>query len=53
MMDENEFFRKATLRICGDLEIEKAMSACVRYLRDFLPVDRMFLQVNEPGLGAR
>ena len=52
MIDENEFFRNATLKICGDLEIEKAMSACVRYLRAFLAVDRMFLQVNEPELGA-
>ncbi len=52
MIDENEFFRNATLRICGDLEIEKAMVACAHYLRAFLPVDQMFLQVNEPELGA-
>ncbi len=24
-MDENEFFRHATLRMCGNLEIEKTM----------------------------
>jgi len=52
MIDENEFFRNATLRICGNLEIEEAMSSCVRYLREFVPVDRMFLQVYEPELGA-
>ena len=52
MIDENEFFRNATLRICGDLEIEEAMCTCVRYMREFLPVDRMFLQVYEPDLGA-
>ena len=26
-MDKNEFFRPATLRICGNLEIEEAMQA--------------------------
>jgi len=52
MIDENEFFRNATLIICGNLEIETAMAACLRYLNRFLPVDRMFLQVNEPNLGA-
>jgi hypothetical protein len=52
MVDENDFFRNATLKICGSLEIEEAMSTCVRYLREFIPVDRMFLQVYESDLGA-
>jgi len=52
MVDDNEFFRNATLRICGNLEIEEAMCTCVRYMREFIPVDRMFLQVYEPDLGA-
>ncbi len=52
MADENEFFRNATVRICSDLKIEQAMCACVRYLRQVIPVDRMFLQVLEPDLGA-
>jgi transcriptional regulator with GAF, ATPase, and Fis domain len=52
MADDNEFFRNATLSICGNLEIEEAMCACVRAVREFLPVDRMFLQVFEPDLGS-
>ena len=52
MVDDNEFFRSATLSICGSLEIEGAMSACVRAMQRFLPVERMFLQVYEPDLGA-
>ncbi len=51
-IDDNEFFRRITLRIFGMLEIEQAMSDCVRALRELVPVDRMFLQVYEPGLGA-
>jgi transcriptional regulator with GAF, ATPase, and Fis domain len=52
VVDENKFFRGATLRICGDLAIEEAMCACSRYICDFIPVDRMFLQVYEVDLGA-
>jgi len=49
-LDENEFFRQGTLRICGDLEIEKAMFSCLRFLQQIMPVDRMALQLYEPGL---
>ena len=52
MIDDNKFFRDATLRICGTLEIEEAMSTCVRNLRESIPVDRMFLQLFEPDLGT-
>ena len=30
MIDENEFFRDATLRLCGHLEFEDALLASVR-----------------------
>ena len=52
MIDEKEFFRGATLRICGNLAIEEAMRECVRYIGGLIPLDRMFLQVFEPDLGA-
>jgi transcriptional regulator with GAF, ATPase, and Fis domain len=52
VIDENEFFRGATLRICGNLAIEDAMRASTRYIGELIPVDRMFLQVFEPDLGA-
>ena len=51
-LDSNEFFRKATLQICGNLEIEQAMRACIGEIGDVVPVDRMFLQIYEPDLGA-
>ena len=44
MIDENKFFRGATLRICGNLAIEDAMRACTRDIGELIPVDRMFLQ---------
>ena len=52
MIDENEFFRDATLRICGNLAIEQAMVECLGYMARVMPVDRMFLQVLEPHLAA-
>ena len=52
MIDDNEFFRSATLRICGNLEIEEAMSSCASYMQGFMPLDHMFFQLYEPDLGA-
>ncbi len=42
-LDENEFFREATLRICGSVEIEKALWACVKYIGTFTNVDSVYL----------
>ncbi len=51
MLDENEFFRESTLRICGSLEIEKALENALLYLRRFIPADSILLNVYDPGLG--
>ena len=50
--DENEFFRQATLRICGNLDFEFAMQECLMYLRSFMPADRLHLFLYDRGLGA-
>lgn len=51
-MNENEFFRQATLRISKNLEIKKSLHACLLFLKDAMPVDRMYLQCFDPGFGA-
>ncbi len=51
-MDKNEFFREATLRICGNLEIEETMFSTLQFLRKKMPVDRMFLHFMDVGLNA-
>ena len=51
-MDKNEFFRKATSKICGKLEIEKALASSLNFLRKEMPVDRMLLQLFEEGFNA-
>jgi len=51
-MDENAFYRQATLRICGQLEIEEALASSLNFLRQEMPVDRMLLQFFDPDLDA-
>ena len=43
-MDANEFFRKATLSICGNLEIEKALHKVLLLLAKVMPVASAYLE---------
>jgi transcriptional regulator with GAF, ATPase, and Fis domain len=51
-MDKNEFFRQATLKMCGNLDVETALASSLNFLRQEIPVDKMFLQVIEDGSNA-
>lgn len=37
-VDLNEFFREATIRICGSLDIKKGLARCLDFLKDFMPM---------------
>ena len=50
MQDENEFFREATLRICGHLDIEVALFECLQYLKQTIPADAAQLAIWESEL---
>ncbi|MBU3917536.1 sigma 54-interacting transcriptional regulator [bacterium] len=50
-VDNNEFFREATLRICGSLDIEKALWQCLLYIRKFMPVTQMTLNLYNREMG--
>jgi transcriptional regulator with GAF, ATPase, and Fis domain len=52
MVDKNEFFREVTLRLCSHLDIEKGLQACLGYLSKHIPADILYLEKNEPELGA-
>jgi hypothetical protein len=52
VVDENEFFRQAVFRICGNLEFEKALQECLTYIRSFMPADMFHLTIYDRGLGA-
>ncbi len=52
IIDEKDFFREATLRICSSLDIRTAMQRCLEYLALIMPADWMCLNLYERGLGA-
>ena len=51
-MDELKFFKEITTRICGNLEIDKALQESLLYLQNFLPVERMYLQRYDKDYGT-
>ena len=51
-VDENDFFRRATMQICSSLDIDVALWRSLQFLREFVPVDMMFLHLYERDLGA-
>lgn len=50
-VDESKFFREATMRICGTLEIEQAMQSCLQYLSRYLPATHLAFHIYERELG--
>jgi formate hydrogenlyase transcriptional activator len=42
-VDEREFFREATIRICGSLDVQTFLLESFLYLRDYLPADSVIL----------
>ena len=50
-IDENNFFRESTLRICSSLDIEKAMQRCLQFLVEIIPASRMCFHVYDRELG--
>ncbi|MCP4633513.1 MAG: sigma-54-dependent Fis family transcriptional regulator, partial [candidate division Zixibacteria bacterium] len=51
-IDKNEFFRQATIRICGTLDIEAALRNTLDLISDYMPVTIMYLHLFEPSLCA-
>jgi len=50
-VNEREFFREATLRICGSLDVETFLYESFKYLKDYLPADSVFLSHYRPDRG--
>ena len=49
-VDENVFFREATLRICSSLDFVTALKRCFEYIRAFIPANGMTLHILDPDL---
>lgn len=50
-MDTTDFFRQATLRICGSLDMDRALQSTLAYLNRFIPGQSMHLFVHRPDQG--
>ena len=51
-MDENEFFRHATLQILSSLDLSKAAGRSFSYLSSVMPVDWLSLHLYQDDLGS-
>ncbi len=49
-VNENQFFRQMTIRICSSLDIEKSLQKCLDYLEQFIPVTVLYLHLYDPEL---
>jgi len=50
-VDEKEFFREGTLRICSSLDVETFLWESFMYIRDFIPADNVYLTHYYPDEG--
>jgi transcriptional regulator with GAF, ATPase, and Fis domain len=51
-VEEKQFFREFTLRICSSLEIDKALYRCLRYVGSVMPADTLLLTVYDADSGT-
>jgi len=51
-VDENLFFREATLRLCSSLDIQVALKRFYEYIRGFMPVIQMSLHILDFDLNV-
>ena len=52
ILDENKFFRQATLKIFSSLNIESALKQCMDYLKGYMPVSGIFFALYDPELNV-
>lgn len=51
-MDDNLFFKKATLLICSSLDVEVSLFRSFQFIRSVIPADAIYLNIYEPRIGA-
>ena len=50
--DKDDFFRQTTIRLCGSLEIERALWSFFLYIKQFIPADQVTLNVYNAEAGV-
>jgi len=51
--DMTDFFREATLRICGSLEVTEFLEDSYHYLSGFIPAEKIALSYFDPNTGKQ
>ena len=51
-INENDFFKNATLTLCSTLDIERALHQCLVYVRQFMPAREMGFHVYHSETGV-
>lgn len=49
VIDENKFFREVSIRMCGSLDIDKALYLCFQYISQTMPVDELIILTYDSG----
>jgi len=52
VIDENEFFREVSIRICGSLELDKALGRCFEYVHRVMPADQLVMFALDRKMGC-
>lgn len=50
MIKKNEFFREVSVRMCGSLEIDKALWLCFQFVSRVMPVDALIISTYDQGI---
>ncbi len=51
-MQDNQFFREFTLRVCGSLDLSEALWHCFLYVSETIPADYLMLTVYDQDFGS-
>lgn len=51
-INQDQFFREVTIRICGSLEIEKALWSCLQFLKGVIPIDELQMDTYDRQTGS-
>ena len=49
-INEDDFFRQVTCKLCGTLDIEIGVRQCFQYLKKLFSIDGFYLDVFDPSL---
>jgi len=52
MENRTEFVREVTLRICSSLKIDESLERTYLYLKEFFPLEELYLSIIDHSLGA-